>query len=127
MIIMTFKMQEQLRKAFAEILDKFGESVVHTPVTLTDATTGYYSNPTFSEAATVSYKAYFTEGIQKEMLEKYGEFMNGDCEFSFDHNITLNINDFIETNSRKYQVRQIHQRQDGGIVYQDVWCRIVKQ
>lgn len=124
---MAFKLQSQLQKAFAEILDKFGKTVTHTKVNLTHPTSGYYSNPTISESTTTSYTAHFEEGIQKEMMEKYGEFQNGDCEFYFDHNAVVSINDFIETSSKKYQVRQIHNRDDGNSVYQEVWCRVVKK
>ena len=102
-------------------------TVIHTKVNFTYPTTGFYSDPTISESTTTSYTAVFTEGIQKEFMEKYGEFQNGDCEFSFDSDAVISLNDFIETDSRKYQVKGVHERNDGNVVYQDIWCKLVQE
>lgn len=125
--MVDFPIKSQLRNAFSVILDKFGIEVLHTKVNLTDATTGFYSDTVVSESTTTWYNAVFSERNQKLMMEKYGDFQDGDCEFSFDQNADINLNDFIETDSRKYEVRQVTDRQDGNTVYKDIWARLVKQ
>lgn len=124
---MSFKEQAKLRRGFAVILDRFGISVRHTKVNMVDSTTAYYSDPTITESTTTWYTAVFTERNQNVMMERYGEYQHGDCEFSFNSDAGITVEDFIETDSRKYQVRGIEQRQDGNIVYQDIWARLIKE
>jgi hypothetical protein len=97
---------------YANMISKYGDSVVRTPITKTE--NNLTGNEILTEGTPVSITTYIVRKNTAWKFDKEGLIQGGDAQMIVPSTVTINRDDKITWNGNTYRVMNVLNRDNGG-------------